>query len=47
MQAVAATLALALGIGLTTAMFSIIDGSLLRGLPWKGAERLVRVTRGA
>ena len=46
MQALAAVLALALGIGLTTAMFSIIDGSLFRGLPWKGAERLVRVTRG-
>ncbi|HEY2293761.1 MAG TPA: ABC transporter permease [Thermoanaerobaculia bacterium] len=46
-QALAAVLALALGIGLTTAMFSIIDGSLLRGLPWKGAERLVRVTRGS
>ncbi len=47
MQALAAILALALGIGLTTAMFSIIDGSLLRGLPWKGADRLVRVTRGS
>lgn len=47
LQSAIAVMALALGIGLTTAMFSIVDGSLLRGLPWKGAERLVQVTRGS
>jgi predicted permease len=40
---VAAVLALALGIGLSTAMFSIVYGVLLRGLPFAESERLVSV----
>jgi len=38
-----ATTALALGIGVTTAMFSILDTLLIRPLPFPGAERLVQV----
>ncbi|MDP9122292.1 MAG: ABC transporter permease [Acidobacteriota bacterium] len=37
----AAAVALALGIGLTTAMFSIVYGVILRGLPFPGAERIM------
>lgn len=40
---VMATIALALGIGLTTVMFSIIYGLLLRGLPFENAERIAMV----
>jgi len=40
---VAAVLALALGIGLSTAMFSIVYGVLLRGLPFTHSERIVFV----
>lgn len=47
----AAILALALGIGTTTAMFAVMDGLLFRPLPVRGAERLVRIgaadTRGS
>jgi putative ABC transport system permease protein len=39
----AAVLALALGIGLSTAMFSIVYGALLRGLPFPESERIVHV----
>jgi putative ABC transport system permease protein len=39
--ALAATLTLALGIGATTTIFSVVDGVLLRGLPYRDAGRVV------
>ncbi len=41
--ALAAVLALALGIGANSAMFSVLDGVLLRQLPFPDSERLVNV----
>ncbi|MDH3424029.1 MAG: ABC transporter permease, partial [Gemmatimonadota bacterium] len=43
--AVIAVIALALGIGLTTVMFSIVYGALHRGLPFEGAERIMHLER--
>ncbi|HKW47913.1 MAG TPA: ABC transporter permease [Gemmatimonadaceae bacterium] len=40
---IAATLTLALGIGATTAIFSIVEGVLVRGLPYRDADRIVDV----
>jgi predicted permease len=37
--------ALALGIGLTTMMFSIVEGVILRGLPFDESDRIVSVVR--
>jgi len=39
-----ATLTLALGIGLTTTLFSVTYGVLLKPLPWPNSDRLVRIT---
>jgi putative ABC transport system permease protein len=39
--ALVAVLVLAIGIGATTAMFSLVDTMLLRGLPYPQADRLV------
>lgn len=41
---VTAILSLALGIGFTAAAFSMIDGLLLRPLPYRSPERLFRIT---
>jgi putative ABC transport system permease protein len=42
---VTAVVALALGIGLTTTMFSIVYAAVIRGLPYEDAERLVALFR--
>src|SRR5262245_52929744 len=41
--AVVAVLTLGLGIGATTAVFSIVDSILLQPLPYRNADRLVRI----
>ena len=46
MLAVVATLALTIGIALTTTMFSILYGALMKGLPFEEGDRIVMV-RGA
>ena len=38
-----AVMALSLAIGLTTTMFSILDGLVLRGLPFENADRLLHL----
>lgn len=40
-----AIVALALGIGLTTTMFSIVNGAVLRGLPFDESERILHIER--
>ena len=35
--------ALALGIGLTTTMFSIVNGAILRGLPFDESDRILHI----
>ena len=40
-----AVLALTLGIGLTTTMFSIVYGALMKGLPYPDGDRIVIVNR--
>ena len=40
---VVAVLTLAIGIGANTAIFSVVEGALLRPLPFPHAERLVRI----
>ncbi len=40
-----AIIALALGIGLTTTMFSIVEGVILRGLPFPDSDRIMMIAR--
>lgn len=44
-MALVAVLALTLGIGLTTMMYSIVYGALIKGLPYDGGERIMTVVR--
>ena len=43
--AIVATLALTIGIALTTTMFSILYGALMKGLPFEQGDRIVMVRR--
>lgn len=40
----AVVLTLALGIGVTTAIFTVVDATLVRGLPYPEPDRLVQIT---
>ncbi|MEP6779969.1 MAG: ABC transporter permease [Gemmatimonadaceae bacterium] len=40
-----AVVAIAIGIGLPTAMFSVVDAAILRGLPVEGADRVMHLER--
>jgi putative ABC transport system permease protein len=42
---IVATLALTLGIGLTTTMFSIVYGAMIKGLPYPDGDRIIVVSR--
>src|SRR5688572_24894184 len=42
---IVAALALTLGIGLTTTVFSIVYAALMKGLPYEGADRIAYVQR--
>lgn len=44
--AAAALVTLALGIGATVAMYAVVEGVILRPLPYPGSERVVRVWPG-
>src|SRR5262245_12897843 len=39
-----AILTMAVGIGATTTLWSLVDGVLLKPLPWPEADRLMRIT---
>src|SRR3954468_3469113 len=43
--AAVAVLALTLGIGLTTTMFSIVYGALLKGMPFPDSDQLASIQR--
>src|SRR5262249_12708990 len=42
--AAVAIVMVALAIGATTALFTVVNSELLKPLPWPGADRLIRVT---
>ena len=44
--AIAAILCFALGIGLNSAIFSIVNGVLIRPLPYRDADRIVVINEG-